>query len=98
MERKAPIKMTYLFYFENISSYQLARGAPINGNVPSLHSLFFRDLFTWVLSSELSGLNGLEFSGENGSVNTNAKVFQLSKTDYRSNLLQSTKQISKSSI
>lgn len=91
--------MTYLFYFENISSYQLARGAPINGNVPSLHSfLFFRDLFTWALSNELSGLNGLEFSGENGSINTSAKVFQLSKTDYRSNLLQSTKLISKSSI
>ena len=61
--------------------------------------LFFRDVFTWGLSSELSRkikLNGLEFSEGNDSVNINAELFKLSEIDYRLNLLQSTKQLSKS--
>ena len=56
-------------------------------------------MFTWGLSSELSRkikLNGLEFSEGNGSVNINAEIFKLSEIDYTLNLLQSTKQLSKS--
>ena len=40
--------------------------------------------------------NGLEFSEGNDSVNINAELFKLSEIDYRLNLLQSTKQLSKS--
>lgn len=61
--------------------------------------LFFRDVFTWGLPSELSRkikVNGLEFSEGNDSVNINAEIFKLSEIDYRLNLLQSTKQLSKS--
>ena len=74
-------------------------------SIPSLQigashfCLFFRDVFTWGLSSELSRkikLNGLEFSEGNDSVNINAELFKLSEIDYRLNLLQSTKQLSKS--
>ena len=56
-------------------------------------------MFAWALSSELSRkikLNGLEFSEGNGSVNINAEIFKLSEIDYTLNLLQSTKQLSKS--
>lgn len=47
--------MTYLSDFVNIMlSYQLARGATVKGNVPSLHFCFiFKDLITWGLPSEL---------------------------------------------
>ena len=61
--------------------------------------LFFRDVFTWGLPSELSRkiqVNGLEFSEGNNSVNINAEIYKLSEIDYRLNLLQSTKQLSKS--